>query len=104
MTDQKPQKVEDFKHDFGPSFDRAVNAAVDGLDFIRKYTVPKAHVGYAIVRKTSPRGSVSYHAYRADAWERPQQTPLLPWSAPVGEVVAHISMEETIHLTSNPRG
>lgn len=98
------QNVEDFTHDFGPGFDRAVSTAVESIDVAQRIRIPEACNGFAIVRKTSPQGSVSYHVYDADAWEEPTAVPLLPWSAPLGEVIAHVSMDAQIHLTGNPRG
>ena len=31
-----------------------------------------------------------------DAWERPSENPLLPWSAPTGEVVATVAVDGTV--------
>lgn len=92
-------------HDFGPGFDRAVQTAVEHIDVTKRIVREDFWVGFAIVRKTSPSThEVSYHCFNADAWEKPQTHGLLPWSAPTGEVVAHVSMDAEVNLTSNPRG
>jgi hypothetical protein len=78
-----------------PAFAHAVSTARSSLD-IQARIVAEAHrCDMAIVRKDSGRLAV----YRADAWDRPDQAPLLPWSPPLGAPVATVHLDGTVTVT-----
>lgn len=91
-------------HNYGPGFDRAVQTALDHLDIERSLVRPECLVGFAVCEHTSPSDQhVSYRVLSADAWERPNATPLLPWSAPSDayRVVAQVLVDGSVAMTDH---
>lgn len=72
-------------------FLRAVNIAKQNLPIQRQVVKPEFQVGYTIVFYDG-----EYRVFSADAWERPSERPLLPWSPPKGTKIAHVAQDETI--------
>lgn len=80
----------------GVHFERAVETARQNLPIKASIVAPEYLDGYKIVRRENPNGTTTFHVYDEDAWERPSENPLLPWSAPVGEVVATVAVDGTV--------
>jgi hypothetical protein len=69
------------------TYEAAVATAIEHLPIQRK--VSKDWCGYAIVEHNG-----GYHVYSADAWNRPTETPMLPWSSPLGTIVGYVRQPE----------
>lgn len=78
-------------HDLGQRFDHAVTTAIHSLPVKERVVAPEHMDGYKIVRHIVAGGEATYHVYDESAWTEPSTTPLLPWSAPAGEIVALVS-------------
>lgn len=85
-------------HDLGQRFNHAINTAIQNLSVKASIVAPEYMDGYKITRYVHPRGEVTFHVYDESAWERPAEAPLLPWTAPKGEVVATVSTEGIVAL------
>lgn len=70
----------------------AIETARSSNELTKKLVREDAWRGSTIVRKVSPYGEESFHVYNADAWERPSEAPMLPWSPPTGTPVASVNM------------
>lgn len=81
---------------YGPQFERAIEVARQNLPIKASIVAPEFLDGYKIVRRENPNGTTTFHVYDEDAWERPEENPLLPWSAPVGEVVATVAVDGSV--------
>ena len=77
-------------------FDRAVETARQGLPVKASIVAPEYMDGYKIVRRENPDGTTTFHAFDEDAWENPAENPLLPWTAPTGEVVATVAVDGSL--------
>lgn len=72
-------------------FLRAVGIAKQHIP-IQKYVCKEEFwCGFTIVLHND-----EYRVFDADAWERPSEAPLLPWSPPVGTKVATVAIDGTI--------
>lgn len=80
----------------GTQFERAVETARQNLSIKASIVAPKHLDGYKIVRRENPNGTTTFHVFDEDAWERPSENPLLPWSAPTGEVVATVAVDGAV--------
>lgn len=76
--------------------DRAIETALEGLAVKASIVAPEYLDGYKIIRRENPSGTATFHVFDEDAWERPAENPLLPWSAPTGEVVATVAVDGTV--------
>lgn len=80
----------------GVQFERAVETARQDLSIKASIVAPEYLDGYKIVRRENPNGTTTFHVFDEDAWERPFENPLLPWSAPTGEVVATVAVDGAV--------
>lgn len=80
----------------GAQFERAVETARQNLPIKASIVAPEHLDGYKIVRRENPNGTTTFHVFDEDAWEHPSENPLLPWSAPTGEVVATVAVDGTV--------
>lgn len=87
-----------FDHDLGALFNRAVATARQNLPIKAAVVAPEYLDGYKIVRRENPNGTITFHAFDEDAWDRPSEAPLLAWSAPEGEVVATVDVDGNVSL------
>lgn len=77
----------------GAGFHHAVHAAIQNLPVKARIVAPEHMDGYKIVRNIVAAGETTYHVYDESAWTKPSTAPMLPWSAPVGEIVALVSTD-----------
>lgn len=79
----------------GEAMAYAVKTAHSALATARRIVRPEYLSEMVIVAK--PDGLLC--VYKADAWTRPTERPMLPWSAPLGTPVATVSLTgDVIHL------
>lgn len=79
----------------GSGFLRCVSAAREGLARQSDWC-GEQRVGYTIVSQAHGREGESFHCYKADAWQRPVEQPLLPWAAPSGTPVASVDLDGAV--------
>lgn len=79
----------------GIQFERAIETARQNLPIKASIVAPEYLDGYKIVRRETPSGD-TFHVFDEDAWDNPSENPLLPWSAPTGEVVATVDVDGTV--------
>lgn len=72
----------------------AVRTALSALDIDERIVAPEHLSPMVIVRKDSGRLAV----YSANAWTRPTEQPMLPWSAPLGTPVATVNLDRSVTL------
>jgi hypothetical protein len=75
--------------------DQAYQTALGAIKTSRSVVKPEFQTGMAIVQ--DPGGYLA--VYTDNAWERPAESGMLPWHAPVGQVVGHVSLDG--NLTTN---
>lgn len=78
------------------AIEQAIETARQHIPITKSVVKEEAWCGFTIVRKVDPYERESFHAYKADAWERPSETPLLPWSPPTGTPVADVDMSGNV--------
>lgn len=77
------------------TLDRAIDAARSALPIKASVTAPEYMDGFKITRYQHPQGHHTFHVYDANAWEKPTTTPLLPYTPPLGEIVATMDTDGT---------
>ncbi len=75
------------------ALDKAIEVAKQHIPIQQYVCIPEAQVGFTV---TCHEGR--YRVYSADAWERPTESPLLPWSTPRGTKVAHVATDGSVQL------
>lgn len=78
------------------SLEQAIETARQHIPITKRVVKEEYWCGSTIVRKVGPYGGESFHVYSADAWERPSEAPMLPWSPPTGTPVADVDMSGNV--------
>ena len=72
---------------------RAIEIAKQHIPIQQYCTKEEFWCGFTIVLHND-----RYSVYDADAWEKPSEVPLLPWSPPKGVKVAHVAIDGAVTL------
>ena len=76
------------------TFEHAVEIARKHIPITQRVVAEEFWCGYTIVQMDQGE----YRVYDADAWEEPEEMPMLPWHAPLGTIVAHVDMEGRVQV------
>lgn len=72
-------------------FEQAIETARQHIPITKRVVKEEFWCGFTIVRN----GEL-FHVYQANAWERPSEAPMLPWSPPTGVPVADVDMSGNV--------
>jgi hypothetical protein len=70
-------------------FSHAVETARQHIPIMQLVRREECWTGFAIVQREDGQ----YRVYDDDAWDEPGERPMLPWSPPTGEIVAHVDLD-----------
>ncbi len=75
------------------SLARAIDLAKEHIPIQKFCAKRKYWVGFTVALHNG-----RYSVYNADAWDRPSEVPMLPWSPPEGTKVAHVTIDGAVEL------
>lgn len=89
-----------------PDFQYAVETARENLPIMRKARRPECLADYIIVEvkiRATADSPTRFAVYAEDAWTKPTERPLLPWSAPAGRRLARVRHDGSITIFESGR-
>lgn len=80
------------------AFFQTIESARAHIPITKRVVKPEYWRGFTIVE--SAQGT--FHLYAAGAWEKPNEAPVLPWSAPTGTPIADVDMSGSVTMRQSP--
>lgn len=70
------------------NLDTAIETARHHLPIMKSITIEEAWSRFAIVNKGD-----RYAVYKESAWQKPEEAPMLAWSAPTGKIIGYVELD-----------